>query len=219
MKDDKTTLIKLLGTLGLVVLLVASWFFLLSPQMDKVSDIKAQTEQTQMENTAKQAEISDLEQKEQQLPAAIAAATRLTDKFPPTAEQAALFSEIKRIAADAGIPEDNVTALTPAVPQKGSSDGSVGVAEDPNAGSGAGDAAAGQPGEIASMMVDITVTGAERQLVNFVNGLENADRSYLLSNVSYSPVSEEGGGQTFSMSISGNMFLLPPLVDPTAPQQ
>lgn len=228
---SKSRLITVVGSLILVVILIAGWFLLLSPRLEKASDLRSQREAVASENVTTKATIDDLEKKKANIGEAQADAELLAGKFPSTAAEAELFALIRKAASDAGLPEKNVTDLTPGIPALASTDGSValpadqaapaeGEASDPNAAPAAGtDAAAGgekaaaPAAQLATMSLDLSVTGSQAQVIRFLGELENMDRAILIETVSFGD-GEKGSG---SATISGKMFLLPALVDPTKP--
>ena len=61
------------------------------------------------------------------------------------------------------------------------------------------------------MTVDVTVSGSKPRLIAFVRALENTDRAFLVTNINLG-----GAGGESSLTLAGQMFLLPELVDPTA---
>lgn len=63
------------------------------------------------------------------------------------------------------------------------------------------------------MSVDVTVAGPQDRLAAFVQALENMDRAFLVKSINIAGTGEGGGS---SLTLSGTMFLLPELVDPTA---
>lgn len=224
---SKTRSIMMLGSLGLLVMVVAGWFLLLSPRLGTASDLNAQRDAVVMQNQTTEGKIAELEQLKANIAVAKAEADELTNRFPPTAEQSELFALVRRAAATAGMPEDAVSDLTAGIPSLGAADGSVTLPEagDPNAAPAATDPnAAPAPGaapaagtggsQLATMSLDMTVTGTQVQIMRFLDALENMDRAYLIANISLG-AGEGAGNSAVSATISGNMYLLPELVIPT----
>lgn len=221
--SSKRTIV-IFGSLLLVVVAVAGWFVLLSPRLATAGDLNDQRDGVETANAVTRTQIEELKQMEAEIGQAKADADLLTRRFPPTAEQSVLFNLVQQAAATAGLPASRISTLTISVPSLGSSDGSVTL---PGATSGAPavdtgtvptdpalaaapPAAAG--GQLASMTVDVTVSGTKSRLVAFVRALENMDRAFLVTSINLGG-SEAGSA---SLTLSGQMFLLPELVDPTA---
>lgn len=237
---SKSRSIVILGSLVLVIIVVGSWFLLLSPRMAKTSDLNTQRESVAQANAATETVIAGLRDQKENIGAAATEASALSSRFTATAEESALFALVKEAAAKAGIPETNVSDLTVGVPALGAADGSVTlpVAEpapapadgsDPNAApapveggdpaaapvDGAAPAPAPAPtAQLGNMTLNMTVAGTKDQIVRFLEALENMKRAYLVESISLGEA--EGGGGT--ATISGTMYLLPELVDPTKEQ-
>lgn len=212
------------GSLILVIVAVAGWFLLLSPRLAIAGDLNDQRDGVETANAVTRTQISELREMKDQIGQAKADADLLTRRFPPTAEQSVLFNLVQQAAASAGLPASKISTLTISVPTLGTSDGSVTLPEtaaapadsgtvpsDPSA--TAAPAAAPMSGQLASMTVDVTVSGSKDRLAAFVRALENTDRAFLVTAINVA----ESGDAGSSLTLSGTMFLLPELVDPTAP--
>ena len=217
----KTRAIVLVGSLVLVLVAVLGWFVLLSPRLGTVGEIDAERVVVESANEVAQAQIVELVKMKDNIASAKVDADELTRRFPPTAEQAELFTLVKAAATDAGIKERNITTLTISVPTIGAVNGSVTLPSEtaPTDATTAGappdptQAAPVTQGQLGSMTVDATVAGNQQELVAFLHALENMGRAFLVTSISMG----SGDMQNNSLTISGQMFLLPELVDPTAP--
>lgn len=224
---SKSRSIVLLGSLGLAVVLLAGWFLLLSPRMATAGDLNAQREAVEVANEQTRAKIVELEQMKADIDTVEAEAETLAARFTGTAEESALFDLIRDAARKAGIPERNISDVTAGVPVIGGGDGSVTVpqgtgtptpapAPTPATDANAAPAPASAPApaaptsQLASMSLDVTVTGTEEQMVRFLDALESMDRAYLVHAVTLG----ESEGRSMSATINGNMYLLPPLTHP-----
>jgi Tfp pilus assembly protein PilO len=219
--------IVIFGSLILVVVAVAGWFLLLSPRLATAGELNDQRDSVETANAVTRTQIAELNEMKEQIGQAKADADLLTRRFPPTAEQSVLFNLVQQAAASAGIPASKISTLTISVPTLGTTDGSVTLpgataapapAADASAtGTVPSDPAAAPPaapgGGLASMTVDVTVSASEERLAAFVQALENMDRAFLVTGINIAGTGETGGS---SLTLSGTMFLLPELVDPTA---
>lgn len=214
--------IVLIGSLALVIIAVAGWFLLLSPRMATAGEIHSQRESVEMSNGVTQAQITELQKMKDDIGTAKADADLLTRRFPPTAAQSMLFEHIRRAAFAAGLPERKISTLTITAPTIGASDGSVSLGApaaapvvDPATGIAAPAVApiAGAGGQLATMNVDLSVSGPQSRLAALLNALEDMDRAFLVTSVN---LGNSAGGES-TLTLTGKMFLLPELVDPTAP--
>ena len=174
------------------------------------------------------ATIAEYKELEANLPSALGYAKTIEEKFPTTAEQPDLYTMVRQAALDAGIAEANITDLTPGVPAlltlaaAGPTGLDPNAAPDPTAAQGAptdptADPAAAPPvaapaptAPMATMDVAVSVSGTKEQMTEFVENLEQMNRAYLISNIGQT--SDEDG--SFTLTVSGTMFMLPALVDP-----
>ncbi|WP_148611657.1 hypothetical protein [Nocardioides rubriscoriae] len=209
---NKLALTKLVGGAVVLLILVVGYLLVLSPRMSKVDEIKAQTESTAQNNQAVATTIADLEDKKAGLDAQRRIAKALARRFPTTAVQADMFADIRDAAAQAGIKDENVTALTPTVPVTADSLAANGGATLPQAGVPAGTG-------MATSQVSATVTGTRQQLQTFLAAMEGQSRSYLFDTAGLSPAGETDGAPSsnYTLALTGSMFLLPAVVDPDAP--
>lgn len=197
--------VKVAGIGVLVLLVLVGYFFVLSPRLSKAGEIKAEKETVAEQNDSRQTEITNLTKQAEGIARGRAQAAFLTGKFPPTAAQADLFAQIRKAAADAGLAENQVGALTPSVPQSGATTGN-GSAVLPGQGGGPG---------LASMTVSLAATGTYAQLTAFLKNLENMDRAYLVRTVSLAPGGGNAtGAESFAITIDGTMFVVAAPTDP-----
>lgn len=228
---DRVAATKVVGTAGILVILLLGYFLVLSPRLGEVDEIQTQADDVRSNNQVVAAEVADLEQKKADLGTERRTAEELERRFPPRAVQADMFADVRDSARRAGIEDVDVTALTPTPPEAAGSAAANGGATLPAAG------AAPTTG-LASMKLTATVTGTRDQLRRFLAAMEGQDRSYLFDTVEVAPASGEATGTTptevvngggsvegaaetarglFTLTLNGTMFLLPAVVDPDAP--
>lgn len=217
---NKTRSTLLLGALGLLVIAVVGWMFVLSPRFGHISDIKAQADQLQQQNASTQATISTIQQEKSTISSEIAYAADLSSRFPADSGEQDLFNEIRAAAAAAGISENNVTAVTSGAPTVVGTTGNVTLA--PSSGSSTSPTtptAPGASGQVATMTIMITAQAQPPALLRFLKNLEGIHRALLVntSSIGYtSPVNSNtnatGSGPT--LNVNGTLFLMPALTPP-----
>jgi Tfp pilus assembly protein PilO len=193
---------KVVGGLSLVAVAGLSWVLVLGPETSTLADTRAQIESTRQQNDVLTAQLSQLDQQRSQLKDTRKTAHSLAEKFPPTADQPGLFEEVTAAAVDAGIGPKGVTTLAPSPPVIGGVDGGV-TADPPAAGSG----------QLASQTVSVSVSGSYDQTLQLLSNLEQMPRAYLITSVGLAG-GGEGGTDTFTTTIAGEMFVMPPVPDP-----
>ncbi|GAB3781060.1 type IV pilus inner membrane component PilO [Nocardioides ungokensis] len=195
---------KVVGGLSLLAIGGLSWVLVLGPETSSLTDTRLQIESARQQNAVLTQQLSTLQDQQGQLRASRHQARHLAKKFPPTADQPGLFKEVTDAAVSAGIGPKGVTTLAPTPPVIGSAAGGV-TADPPAPGSGA----------LASQTVSVSVTGTYDQTQQLLENLEHMPRAYLVTSVALA-----GGGDgtttadTFTTTIAGEMFVMPPVVDP-----
>jgi Tfp pilus assembly protein PilO len=202
-----------IGSVLLLLALVAAWMFVLSPRSDAIAAVNDQVGTAEHSNQALRGQIQALRSREEQLPELRKVASSLDRRFPPTAEQAKLFKMITAAAAAAGIAPQYLTSLT----------------VDPPAAVGSADSAqlpgvASPVSQIASQKLTINISGTSAQVRGFVANLEKLPRAFEVNAISLShqaatttpteTASTEPDAQT--VTLSGVMFLMPKVQAPTA---
>lgn len=211
---------KLVGSLSLLVVAGLGWLFVVGPETDALAQARAQVTTVRDQNAVLTSQLTVLEQQREGLAETRRDAHRLAALFPPTADQPGMFEEITAAAVDAGIGPQGVTTLTPTPPVLGTADAAAPAAgtapetttdpaADPAADPGAAPATGGQL--LARQTVTVAVTGTYEETQRLLENLEHMRRAYLVTAVSLASGAE--GGE-FTTTITGDMFVMPPVVDP-----
>ncbi|HUR72967.1 MAG TPA: type 4a pilus biogenesis protein PilO [Sporichthya sp.] len=201
------------GTVVLLVALIAAWMLVLSPRSDAVANVNDQVTAAEQSNQTLRNQIATLQARKDQLPELREVSKALDRRFPPTAEQAKLFKMLTAAAAEAGIAPQYLTNLTVAAP---AAVGSASSAQLPGV--------SAPITQIASQQLTLNVSGTPRQIRAFVVNLEKLPRAFAVNAISVSQsaptatptenASVAPDAQT--VTITGNMFVMPKVVDPTA---
>lgn len=202
MNMSKTRTVHVVGWAVLAATALGLGTFVVQPRFAAANRINAEVAAVQQTNGNLANLITTLTARTRDIRAEYARAAAIEAKFPPTAAQADLFTEVQNAASAAGIPAQNVAALTPGVPQPLSTGG------------GAGLPGARVAGGVAVMNVGLTVTGSYTQLVAFLHNVENMPRAYLMQTVSLGSGST---GSVYTLTVAGQMFVMSPPPPPTVP--
>ena len=189
---------KIVGALVLLVVAALSWLLVVGPETSSLAEARAQIQSTRDQNQVLAAQLHALEAQRKQLGPTRKVARAMARKFPPTADQPGMFEEVTAAAVDAGIGADGVTTLAPSAPQVGGTDPATGVGATPATG-----------GTLASQLVTVSITGGYDQTVELLQNLERMPRAYLIDGVTIA-----GGDSGYTTSITGQMFVMPPVTDP-----
>ena len=189
---------KIVGALVLLVVAALSWLLVVGPETSSLAEARAQIQSTRDQNQVLATQLHALEAQRKQLGPTRKVARAMARKFPPTADQPGMFEEVTAAAVDAGIGADGVTTLAPSAPQVGGTDPATGVGATPATG-----------GTLASQLVTVSITGGYDQTVELLQNLERMPRAYLIDGVTIA-----GGDSGYTTSITGQMFVMPPVTDP-----
>jgi hypothetical protein len=188
---------KIIGGLALALIAALGWLFVVSPQNTALGEVRAQIDNTRDQNQVLRLQLVALQAQEKKVTQTAETADALASKFPPTADQPGLFQAVTAAASDAGIGAKDVTALTPTPPVIGGATAGAGV-QLPGESTGS---------DLARQTVTLSVNGTYDQTRQLLANLETMERAYLISSVTVS-----GGGTetTFTTTITGDMFVMPP---------
>jgi len=194
---------KVVGGLSLLAIGGLSWVLVLGPETSSLADTRLQIESARQQNAVLTQQLSTLQEQQGQLRESRHQARRLAKRFPPTADQPGLFKEVTDAAVSAGIGPKGVTTLAPTPPVIGSAAGGV-TADPPAPGSGS----------LASQTVSVSVTGTYDQTQQLLENLEHMPRAYLVTSVALAGGGDGTTADTFTTTIAGEMFVMPPVADP-----
>jgi Tfp pilus assembly protein PilO len=196
---------KIAGAVGLLAVAALGWVVAVGPETSALGTARQQVADIRDQNALLSTQLTALTRQQQDLPETRRTARRLAERFPATADQPGLFEAVTAAAVDAGIGPQGVTALTPSPPVIG--DGTAAAV--PADATGTAPAPAG--GNLARQTVTVSVTGTYDQTELLLENLEHMPRAYLVTSVALSGDPASGA---FTTSITGDMFVMPPVQDP-----
>jgi hypothetical protein len=190
---------KVLGAASLVLVSGVGWNFVLGPVTSSLAGVHDETRSALAQNDLLELQLLELKDQSGHIDVTRRTAGALAAKFPPTADQPGLFGQVTAAAAAAGIRPQDVTAVTPTPPTFGT---------DP-----AGSVTTPPAGErfLARQTVTISVEGSYLATRRLLSNLEEIPRAFAVSGLTV------GAGATpsaYTATITGNMFVMPPAVDP-----
>jgi Tfp pilus assembly protein PilO len=170
-----------LGTVLLVLVALAGWKFVISPELDAGNQAKATLADTNMKITQTETDITKQCKVLTDIQTVLAQARNNQEKFPPTADVSTLFGQIRTAANIAGIPTQNITTVQAPAP------------------------AIGDLKTVAEMPVTITVTAKPTDVTKFLAALEAMPRSFLVTNMAVTGSSTPGNE---AVTINGNAYII-----------
>lgn len=186
------------GVVALVLVLGASWLFLVGPATSELADTRTTLVDTADANQLLSVKVHALQKQRDELATTEKQADALAAVFPPTADQPGFFEMVDEAASLAGIDADQVTALSPTAPLPAVAEGEVAATEP-----------TGVPASLAVQTVVVTVEAPYEDLQKLLGHLESMDRAFLVQETVVTSDTE-----TTSVQITGFTYVAPPLVAP-----
>jgi Tfp pilus assembly protein PilO len=186
-----------------VLVLLAGWFLLVAPAKSNAADLSAQADSVVAQNAATQTQIDQLKAQSKNLPAQEAEIAAIRTRIPTTPALPTLIRTLSAQATAAGVSLDTLTPGTPTLAAGGTSTTSTGTA--PVA-----------PGQVSQIPISMKVTGNFANVRLFMNGIEQMQRSMLVSGLAISLNAAAAGSTTttagsLSTTITGEVFMTTPL--------
>lgn len=183
------------GVLGVLVVVVAGWFVLISPQKSKASSVRTQVAEQQQANARLRSQVRVLQAQRSALPSEQARIAAIQKKIPDTP---GLPSYIRFLTEAASATHVELVSVAPSAPTKAqlntpapSATPSASAAASSTSGSAAAPAAGGggpgQAQDLSVVTLSISVIGDYFSIQQFLSKLEHAERSTLVTSVSLAP--------------------------------
>lgn len=177
-----------LTLVGVLAVLAAGWFLLVSPKRSEAADVRAQVTAQQATNHGLDAQLAVLKAQAKALPAQQAQLAAVAAKIPDNPALPSLVRSLSKAAADAGVELFSLQPTTP-LAEKGSAAAAPPVASTPVA-PGAAPAAPASTvsiGQLQSMTLSLNVVGGYFQVESFLDKLENLTRAFKVTTLALSP--------------------------------
>ncbi|MDO9486404.1 MAG: hypothetical protein Q7K25_10135 [Actinomycetota bacterium] len=188
----------ILALSGFALLTFLLWALVLAPRIATAQELKMQTAQVESANFSLVKKHQEILALGDQAPLLAQEAQQLFSRMPQTAQLATVLRQINAAAQRAGISSRNVQVINATIPQ------SVDLERDARQ---VGAAAAVDVGvHLATMTVEVTVTGSNAQRLAFLALLQNLDRGLLITGTS--AVSDGAKANAGTMTVIGTMFVL-----------
>jgi Tfp pilus assembly protein PilO len=206
---DKLKMYVAFTALGCLFVLVAGWFFLVSPKRAEVAQLNTQAAGQVASNGQLQVQLANLKAKAKDLPKQKAKLAAVAAKIPDNPALPALIRALTTAANAAGV---ELVTVTPSAP-------TAVVAAAP----GAAPAAPGSPaastatGGLSQIPLTLNLAGGYFQVEQFIANLENLPRSMRLSNVTMTPganpmkpvaAGATDDGHTLTATVTGTVFMV-----------
>ena len=192
----------ILAGLGVVGVLAAGWFLLVSPQRSHASELRTQAATEQQSTDGLRAQVAQLKQQQKGEPAQQKRLMQIAGQIPDNPQLPVLIRELSAAAHDAGV---SLMSLSPSQPSLVTGTTAAGAPAAPATSTGAAAAA-----PLAQIPVGITVTGSYFNIESFFRSLEHLDRALMVTGFTLTPSSGADGS---SDANTGAMASVPNAVD------
>lgn len=181
----------------------ATWLFILSPRLATASELQTQTSTVEASITSQMRHLRELNTMVRDAPEAARRVQTLLSRMPQQAELPLLFTQITAVAKRAGIPAQDVSAITPSVPVPiDSGKQGQGIVSD------AQQSPERTRVQVAKLDLSMTVTANADQLQRFLRGLEQLDRDFLVTGVNVAADPSDPAGDKQSATVTATTFVL-----------
>lgn len=208
------------AVLGVVVVMAAGWFLLISPKRGEASDLALQATEKQSSNQQLQTRLALLKSQAKGLPAQQAKLAVVAAKIP---DNPALPALIRALDAAATSTDVELVSLSPSAPAAVTAAPATAPVVAPAAGAPVGVPVAAAPAALQQIALSLNVVGGYFQVEQFLNRLENLQRAFKVNGftlapganplkVSTSAASTTQPGKTLTAAITGQVFLVPTAV-------
>ena len=176
----------ILAAVGVVAVLGAGWFLLVSPQRSHASSLRQQAASQQQSNATLQSQVSQLQQQKLGLPAQQRALSQMAAKIPSDPELPSLIRQLSAAANRAGV---DLRTLSPGAP-------TLATATPSSAGTSTTTSTTAPAGatSLAQIPVTLQVTGSYFNVESFFAAVEKLNRAMLVTAFTLTPDSASPGG-------------------------
>jgi Tfp pilus assembly protein PilO len=223
---------RIAGIAAALLILVGSWFALVSPTLQSAAALDVETASQQAASAQLESRISLLKKQSEELPAQEAKLAGIQQQMPPTAALPTLIRNLTTVAENANVTVSSVTpgrpapveqpAPPPPPPSSETADEEEADAEEDaettasdSASSASAPAATPQSTmQVQSMSLNITACGTFAQLRSYLRELEKMKRVVAVSGLSISKGScggnsEEASESDLTATVTAHVFTLP----------
>lgn len=196
---------------ALVALTAALWILLLQPRIATAATVKQQSVQVEQANLTLLKRHRDILDMAAQAPAMAREAQRIFSAMPQTAQLPQVMQQINDAARASGISARNIALISTSIPKSltspDPSSRTPGTPASPGtAVAGAAATASSLGVNLATMSLEVSVTGTSAQRAAFLGRLQALHRGFLIT--AHSAVAEGLGKDTGMLTVNGTMFVL-----------
>jgi Tfp pilus assembly protein PilO len=205
-----------MAAIGVLVVVAAGWFLLISPKHSQAADLRSQTDDRLVANAQLRTKLDMLKAEQKQLPLQEAKLAAVAAKIPDNPALPALVRALTKAADAAGV---ELVALAPGQPAPVAAAPAAVPAKGVTrpAGAPARPAASAAAGSLQAIGLNVNVVGGYFQVEQFLDGLESLQRAFKVSGFTLAPgtnpVKPAAGqatvdsGRVLNATVTGQVFM------------
>jgi Tfp pilus assembly protein PilO len=174
----------MLTALGVVGIMAAGWFLLVSPQKAHAKDLQTQATAQQSSTAQLQQQVDQLKQQQKNEPAQQALLNKIATQVPDNPELPVLIRQLSSAAHDAGV---SLVSMAPSQPTTVAAAAAAAPAAPV-----AGASSAAAPAALAQIPLTIQVSGSYFNIESFFRSVEHLDRAMLVTGFTLDPDANAG---------------------------
>jgi len=187
------------AALAAALVMIAGWFFLISPQQGQAAEIQATADAKSGNIQSLQLQLAKLKADSKNLPNLQKQAAALRSHLPSTPNMPALLRDISAQATASGV---SLVGVTPQQPTR--------LSAIPNQGAASGASSLTGSGQVNEIPLTIQITGNFAQVRTFLTDIEKMQRSILLTDVDITradATQDVAGSKELKATLSGRTFM------------
>lgn len=199
MKISKASLSISLTFTGVMLFAIAIWLVILSPRISTSVELKQQAIEVEQSNLLLAQRNREMLVMAKTAPAIVQEAQKLFSRMPESAQLPEVLRQITQAAVSSGISTRNIQMINATIPTSITTDAKLSPNETVASANGLGV-------NLATMKIEIAVSGSEQQRLNFLERLQKLNRGLLITSDS---VTTDGvSTNTGTLAVTGTMFVL-----------
>lgn len=200
MLRNPVRLLTIVALLGVGVIAVVLWMLVLEPRLGQAAQLDTETSQVNLANLHLVQQERQIVTLAGQAPELAKQAQSLYSRMPQTADLPAVLRQISEAATSAGIRASDITLLNTGIPES---------VDDTTKSGDANPASQAVGVKLATMTIEVTVAGSQRELMDFLDNLQALDRAVLVTQTSTAQgPANAGGAPSQTLTVRGMMFVL-----------
>jgi Tfp pilus assembly protein PilO len=176
-----------LTAVGVLAVLAAGWFLVVSPKRSTAADLRTQAVSQEQTNVGLRTQLATLKSQAKELPKKQAELAAVAAKVPDNPALPSLIRALSKAADDAGVELVSLSPSAPVAAVAGAAGPAQPVASAKTSGAAATQPSAAAAGTLQQISLSINVVGSYFQVEQFFDRIENLSRAMKVSGFTLAP--------------------------------